>query len=157
MWAYCEAFVADLRSVNYLNQHPGWTVHTWPTSLVCLFSMSLVLIVIWNKYSFSIAVCFPDQMIEESCNEAVQFVRSLFNTEIWPSGVWLQNSSHRCCPSSFCIYSRSASFATDIYQSVCWLTAKLVTFETAEEFNRGSHHVVYVKTKNEYDESQCAQ
>jgi hypothetical protein len=31
--------------------------------------MSLVLI-IWNKYSFSIAVCFPDQMIEESCNEA---------------------------------------------------------------------------------------
>jgi hypothetical protein len=48
-------------------------------------------------------------------------------------------------------FIREARPLLPTYQSVFWLIAKR-TFETAEEFNRGFRHVVYVKTKNEYDD-----
>jgi hypothetical protein len=79
-------FVADIRSVSYLNQHPNILLldYTYKTNK---FDMLLLNILSVNniRYSFSVGFCFLDQEVKENYNKAIQHLRSLFNHRIWPS------------------------------------------------------------------------
>ena len=79
-------FIVDIRSVEYLNQYPDIMLLdcTYKTNL---FEMPVLYSLGVDNLgnSFTIALCFLDQEIEENYNEAVQFIRTLFQPFLWPS------------------------------------------------------------------------
>jgi hypothetical protein len=76
-------FVADIRSVSYLNQHPDILLLdcTYKTNK---FDMPLLNILGVDNmgYSFSVGFCFLDQEVKENYNKAIRHLRSLFNHRI---------------------------------------------------------------------------
>jgi hypothetical protein len=73
-------FVANIRSVSYLNQHFNILLLdcTYKTNK---FDMPLLNILGVDNigYSFSVGFCFLDQKVEENYNKAIQHLRLLFN------------------------------------------------------------------------------
>ena len=72
-------FLADIRSVEYLNQYPDILLLdcTYKTNK---FDMPLLYALGVDNYrnSFTIALCFLNQEIEENYDEAVRFLHILF-------------------------------------------------------------------------------
>jgi hypothetical protein len=73
-------FVADIRSVSYLNQHPNILLldYTYKTNK---FDMPLLNILSVDNigYSFFVSFCFLDQEVKENYDEAIRHLRLLFN------------------------------------------------------------------------------
>jgi hypothetical protein len=76
-------FIADARSVEYLNKHPDVLLLdcTYKTNK---FDMPLldILGIDHHGNSFTIALCFLDQEVTENYKEAVQHLRALFQPGI---------------------------------------------------------------------------
>ena len=78
-------FLVDMRSVEYLNQHPNILLldYTYKTNK---FDMPLldILGVDNRNHGFSIGFCFLDSEVEDNYKEAIQYLRALFRPGIWP-------------------------------------------------------------------------
>jgi hypothetical protein len=148
-------FVADIRSVSYLNQHPDILLLdcTYKTNK---FDMPLLNILGVDNmgYSFSVGFCFLDQEVEENYDEAIRHLRSLFNHGIWPSVIAtdceaaLITAIDRHFPAI-----RTKRVLCYWHISKCILTNCKANFNTAErweEFIQGFRDVVYAKTEDEY-------
>jgi hypothetical protein len=79
-------FIADIRSVRYLNQHPDILLLdcTYKTNR---FDIPLLHILGVDHYgnSFTVALCWLNQEDEANYDEAIQYLIKLFQPEIWPS------------------------------------------------------------------------
>jgi hypothetical protein len=81
-------FLADIRSVEYLNQHSDillldCTYKTNKFDMLLLYALG----VDNHRNSFTITLCFLDQEIEENYDKAIQYLRTLFQPSLWPSVV----------------------------------------------------------------------
>ena len=72
-------FLVDIRSVEYLNQYPDillldCTYKTNKFDMLLLYALGI------DNYgnSFTIALCFLDQEVEENYDEVIRFLRILF-------------------------------------------------------------------------------
>jgi hypothetical protein len=73
-------FVADIRSVSYLNQRSNILLLdcTYKTNKFDMLFLN-ILGVDNMGYSFSVGFCFLDQEVEENYDKAIRHLRSLFN------------------------------------------------------------------------------
>ena len=74
------------RSVQYLNKYPDILLLDY-TYKINKFDMPLLHTISIDHYghTFTIALCFLDQEVEENYRIAIRFIRGLFGAEIWPS------------------------------------------------------------------------
>jgi len=150
-------FIADARSVEYLNRHPDVLLLdcTYKTNK---FDMPLldILGVDHHNNSFTVALCFLDQEITENYMEAVQHLKALFEPGIWPSVI-----ATDCEPAL--ISAVSTHFpAIHTKRVLCyWHVSKCVlsnckalfgTMERWEEYSQFFQKVVFSKTEDEYED-----
>jgi hypothetical protein len=114
-------FIADARSVEYLNKHPDVLLLdcTYKTNK---FDMPLldILGIDHHGNSFTIALCFLDHEVTENYKEAVQHLRALFQPGIWPSVVATdcEPALISAVSTHFPAIRRSVFYAIGISQSV---------------------------------------
>ena len=72
-------FLADMRSVEYLNQHPNILLldYTYKTNKFDILLLD-ILGVDNRNYEFSIGFCFLDSEVEDNYKEAIQYLCALF-------------------------------------------------------------------------------
>jgi hypothetical protein len=150
-------FLADMRSVEYLNQHPDilFLDCTYKTNK---FDMPLLDIIGVDHHgnTFTVALCWLDQEAEENYDEAIQHLVKLFQPQVWPSVVATD------CEIAL-IKALDKHFP--VFQTrrvLCfWHIAKCVTthckalfstMERWEEFEKGFKEVVYAKTEDQYED-----
>ena len=109
-----------------------------------------------HGHSFTIALCFLDQEIEENYLIAIQFIRSLFNPGVWPSAIGtdrelaLINAIEWCFPPI-----RTKHLLCYWHVSKCILTNCKSLFETIErweEFLQAFNQVIFSKTEEQYSD-----
>ena len=150
-------FVADMRSVEHLNQHPDILLLdcTYKTNK---FDMLLLYILRVNYHgnSFTVGLCFLDQEVVETYTEAVVHLRALFRPNIWPSVIATD------CESAL-ISAISVSFpAIRTKRMLCyWHISKCIlanckaffgTMERWDEYMAFFRRVVFSKTEDEYED-----
>ena len=148
-------FVADKRSIEYLNQHPDILLldSTYKTNK---FGMPLldILGVDNMNCSFSVGFCFMDQETQEAYNEAISLLRSLFKPGIYPSVIATD------CELAL-IYAVDQHFSPiQTKRVICfWHVCKNLmahckanfgTQERWEEFEKAFAEVVKAKTEDQY-------
>ena len=150
-------FVADARSVAYLNEHP-YVLLLDCTYKTNKFDMPLlhVLGVDHHGNSFTIALCFLNQEIAENYTnytEAVGYLRGLYDPGNWPSVV-----ATDCEPALIsAVLTHFPAIQTKCYWHIskCLLAyckALFDTMERWEEFIKFFKKVVFSKTEDEYED-----
>jgi hypothetical protein len=150
-------FVADMRSIEYLNKHPDILLLdcTYKTNK---FDMPLldILGVDHHGSSFTIALCWLDQETEENYDEAIQHLVSLFRPSIWPSVVAtdcelaLIKAIERYFPA---IHTKRVLCYWHIAKNIMAnCKALFPTIERWEDFERECRNIVFAKSEDEYED-----
>lgn len=150
-------FIADTRSVQYLNQHPDILLLdcTYKTNK---FDMPLLHVIGIDHHgnSFTVALCWLDSEISANYDEAIQHLVKLFQPQIWPSVIATD------CEVALIEAIDKYFPAFRSKRALCyWHIAKCVTtkckafFSTIERwegFLKGFNQVVFAKTQEEYED-----